>query len=70
MQALKQVVTALKMMPLMEAVNVPFFTKFIDDQNKFNADEIIQKSAEAMLKELLKWTEALQIMRNKTAPVK
>jgi NAD(P)H-dependent FMN reductase len=69
-QALKQVVTALKMMPLMEAVNVPFFTKFIDEQNKFNADEIIQKSAEAMLKELLKWTEALHGMRNKNTPVK
>ena len=64
-QALKQVVTALKMMPLMEAVNVPFFTKFIDEQNKFNADDIVQKSAEAMLKELLKWTEALQQIRNK-----
>lgn len=64
-QALKQVVTAMKMVPVTEAVNVPFFTKYMDEQNKFNADEAIQKSAEGMLKELLKWTETLQPMRNK-----
>ncbi|MDQ6756702.1 MAG: NAD(P)H-dependent oxidoreductase [Bacteroidota bacterium] len=67
MQALKQVVTALKMMPLAEAVNVPFFTKYIDEQNKFTADETIQKSAEGMLKELLKWTEALKPMHTKAS---
>ena len=65
MQALKQVVTAMKMVPIVEAVNIPFFTKYIDEQNKFNADEIIQKSAEGMLKELGRWTETLQQMRNK-----
>jgi hypothetical protein len=43
-----------------EAVNVPFFTKYIDDQNKFNADDTIQKSAEGMLNELLLWTESLK----------
>ena len=65
MQAVKQVVTAMKMVPIVEAVNIPFFTKYIDEQNKFNADEIIQKSAEGMLKELGRWTETLQQMRNK-----
>ncbi|MDB5198817.1 MAG: NADPH-dependent reductase [Chitinophagaceae bacterium] len=65
MQALKQVITALNMVPVVEAVNVPFFTKYIDEQNKFNADEGINKAAEGMFKELLKWTESLQQMRNK-----
>ncbi len=45
-QAIKQVITAMKMVPMVEAVNVPFFTKYIDDQNKFNADDTIQKSAD------------------------
>lgn len=63
-QALKQVVTALKMMPVVEAVNIPFFTKYIDEQNKFNADEHIQHSAETMITELLKWTEKLKLMRS------
>ena len=44
---------------------MPFFTKYIDDQNKFNADDTIQKSAEGMLKELLFWTEKLKEMRDK-----
>ena len=65
MQALKQVISALNMVPVVEAVNVPFFTKYIDEQNKFNADEGINKAAEGMLKELSRWTETLQQMRNK-----
>jgi NAD(P)H-dependent FMN reductase len=64
-QALKQVVTAVKMMPVVEAVNVPFFTKHINDQGIFVADEPIQKSAESMIADLLKWTVALKPMRNK-----
>ena len=63
-QELEQVVTALKMMPVVEAVNIPFFTKYIDEQNKFNADEPIQHSAETMLTELLKWAEKLKLMRS------
>jgi NAD(P)H-dependent FMN reductase len=66
MQAIKQVASAVKMVPVVEAVNVPFFTKYIDEQNKFNADDGINKAAEGMFKELLKWTESLQQMRNKT----
>jgi len=65
MQALKQVLTSLNMVPVLEAVNVPFFTKYIDEQNKFNADEGINKAAEGMMKELLKWTETLKQMRDK-----
>jgi len=65
LQALKSVVSALNMVPVLESVNVPFFTKHIDEQNKFNADEHIQKSADAMLKELLKWTESLLQLRKK-----
>ncbi len=65
MQQLKQVLSALNMVPVVEAVNVPFFTKYIDEQNKFNADEGINKAAEGMMKELLKWTETLHQMRNK-----
>ena len=41
-------------LPVLEAVNVPFFIKYIDEQNKFNADEGINKAAEGMMKELLK----------------
>lgn len=62
-QMLKQVVTALKMMPLAESVNIPFFTRYINAQNKFVADDTLQKGLDGMLKELLRWTIALKAMR-------
>jgi len=63
MQMLKQVITALNMMPIVEAVNIPFFTKFINEQNKFVPDEIVAKSAELMLSELGRWSDALKVLR-------
>lgn len=63
-QQLKQVVTALKMMPISEDVHIPAFTNSIDEQGIFNAEEGLVKSAEGMLKELMKWAEALLPMRS------
>lgn len=62
-QALKQVVTALKMMPIVEAVTLPFFTKQINEEGKFTPDDQIKQTGTAMFTELLKWTEALKPMR-------
>jgi NAD(P)H-dependent FMN reductase len=64
-QTLKQVVTTLKMMPLTESIAIPFFTKFIDDNGVFNADEMLNKSADALLKELEIWASALKTIRGK-----
>ncbi|CAN5408644.1 NADPH-dependent FMN reductase [soil metagenome] len=61
-QMLKQVITAVKMMPLAESVNIPFFTKYIEN-DVFQGDETLKKSANVMLKELLKWTIAMKPMR-------
>lgn len=62
-QMLKQVVTTLKMMPMVEAVAMPFFTKHIDAEGKFQADETLTRSAIAMFKELSRWTAALKPLR-------
>jgi NAD(P)H-dependent FMN reductase len=64
-QMLKQVVTALKMMPVVESVNIPFFMKHIDEQGNFNAEEGLVQAAEGMLRELARWAEALKEMRGK-----
>ena len=64
-QMLKQVVTALSMMPVNEAVNVPFFAKFLTPEGNFEPDEIVEKSAGEMFKSLAKWTAALAPMRQK-----
>jgi NAD(P)H-dependent FMN reductase len=62
-QMIKATVTTLKMMPMYEAVNIPFFTKNINDEEKFIAVEAQEKGADAMMKELLKWTKALKGLR-------
>lgn len=61
-QMLKQVVTTLKIMPIPEAVNIPFFANHIEE-GRFIGNELLEKSANTMLKELLRWAEALKTMR-------
>lgn len=64
-QMLKQVVTSVHMMPIVEQVNIPFFAKMIDEKGTFQPNETVVKSAEVMLKELERWSEALKTMRVK-----
>lgn len=63
MQSLKQVITAVDMMPISTGVHIPAFTKRIDESGKFNSDEALDKSADGMLRELYKWAVALKTMR-------
>jgi NAD(P)H-dependent FMN reductase len=63
-QMTKQVVTTLKVVPLFEAVAIPFFSTFIDaETKKFNASEAHEKSANVMMDELSRWTKALASLR-------
>jgi NAD(P)H-dependent FMN reductase len=64
-QQLKQVLTTLSMMPIVESVTIPFFSKMLDDQDNFNPEEQVSKSSTAMLTALAKWAEALKTMREK-----
>jgi NAD(P)H-dependent FMN reductase len=62
-QQLKQIVTAQKMMPVLEAVHIPFFTKYIDESGKFNGDQTMARSAEDMLTALIRWANILSRVR-------
>ncbi|MBA3823468.1 MAG: NAD(P)H-dependent oxidoreductase [Ktedonobacterales bacterium] len=62
-QGIKQVVTTLSMMPLPEAVTIPFVTQFLDEQRHFNANDMMEKSAVSMLNELYRWSGALATLR-------
>jgi NAD(P)H-dependent FMN reductase len=62
-QMLKQVLTALNMMPLVESVAVPFFAKYIGEDNVFAPEEIVTQSAHVMLNELHRWSETLKPLR-------
>jgi hypothetical protein len=59
----KQVVTALKMTPVTEAVSIPFVTQFLDDEGVVRPNEVMESSAKAMLDELVRYTDALPPLR-------
>lgn len=61
----KSILTTLKVVPLVEAVAIPFFTTHLDkDTGKFNGDEPMARAAQTMLRELARWTEALKALRS------
>jgi NAD(P)H-dependent FMN reductase len=62
-QMLKQVLTALKIMPVPEAVNIPFVGQLLDEDKRFKSSELIDASATAMLDEVLAWSGALATLR-------
>lgn len=62
-QMTKQIVTALKMMPLFEAVTIPMFAQYIDKEGAFVPIAAHEKSATAMLDELGRWAEVLRPLR-------
>ena len=63
-QSCKEPMTTVKLVPLMEGVSIQFVDKRIDENGKFKSDEMIDRSVDVMMKELLKWTVALKPMRD------
>jgi NAD(P)H-dependent FMN reductase len=63
MQQLKTVVAALKMVPVPEAVNIPFVARFIGDDGEVHANEIMEQAVDLMLDELLRVQAALAPLR-------
>lgn len=62
LQALKPVVAALKLAPLVEAVNIPFVNQFVDD-GRFVPNDVLEQAATAMLDELVRVEAALRPLR-------
>jgi len=63
-QMIKQLVTSLRMMPIPEAVSIPFFTQYIDmETGAFAPGETQATAATTMLDELLRWSGALSVLR-------
>jgi NAD(P)H-dependent FMN reductase len=60
---LKQVVTAVKLVPVVEAVHIPFVAQFIDDDGVVQANEVMEQAAVAMLDELVLMEDALRGVR-------
>jgi NAD(P)H-dependent FMN reductase len=67
-QMMKQVVTAVKMFPLYEAVSISFVRKRITDSGVFEADDALVASAATMLTELHRVAIAMTALREAAAP--
>jgi NAD(P)H-dependent FMN reductase len=59
-QQLKQVLTTLRMVPIFDSVNIPFFPQFLGPDGAVTPNEIMVTSAAAMLDELLRVTRLLR----------
>jgi len=64
-QMLKQVLASVKVVPVVEAVNIPFVAQHLDEDKRFKATELVDASATTMLDEILRWTESLAPLRKK-----
>lgn len=62
-QSAKQLITTLKMMPMVEGVMVQMPWELLDEQQNFVAAEVHELSGKAMLEEMAKWAQALKAMR-------
>lgn len=62
MQMTRTMVTAFKMMPMLEAVNIPFFAQLLEN-GVFKSNETHDKAVPVMLDELLRWSEAMKVLR-------
>lgn len=67
MQALKPVLIALGVVPVVPAVNIPFVTEFVGEDGEIHANEIMQQAAEDMLDELERIEGALAPLRAEAA---
>ncbi|HSV10772.1 MAG TPA: hypothetical protein VLI68_08385 [Hanamia sp.] len=61
--ALKADLSTFRMVPLIESLNFQFIQQNINDQNEFVVNEISEKAAQNMLKQLVRWTKGLKAIK-------
>jgi NAD(P)H-dependent FMN reductase len=59
-QQLKQVLTTLRMVPVVESVNIPFHSQLIDGEGRLEPNDVMVAAAGAMLDELARIESALR----------
>jgi NAD(P)H-dependent FMN reductase len=63
-QMAKLIMTALKIVPIPEAVTIPFVHQNLDDAGHFKGGSNFEQAAVTMLDELYRWSEALRVLRS------
>ena len=61
--SLKNDLGTFRMVPIIESVNIPFFNKYINEDDEFVADDILIKAADNMLTQIVRWTKGLKIIK-------
>jgi NAD(P)H-dependent FMN reductase len=61
-QMAKLIMTTLKIVPIPEAVTIPFVAQVVEG-GRFKGGEAFEKAATVMLDELLRWSTALRVLR-------
>lgn len=62
-QMTKQILTTLKVVPIVEAVAIPFVANQLSEDGSVRPNESLDKAAEVMLNELFRWTAAMASLR-------
>jgi hypothetical protein len=55
------------MVPLTEAVHIPFVSQFLSEDGQIHANEVMEQAADAMLTQLARWSAALEPLRTRIA---
>jgi NAD(P)H-dependent FMN reductase len=66
-EQLQQVVTAVKLLPVIEQVNIPFYQQFVDDDGVVQANEVMEQAAGALLDQLVRFEATLRPLRDEVA---
>ena len=61
--SLKADLATMSIVPLVQGVNFPMFAQFITEEGVFLPNENSDKSADAMLTELIRWTKGLKAIK-------
>ena len=60
---LKPDLLSLKVIALLEAVNIPAYNQFLNEDDEFVPNELLINSSALMLKELTRWTKGLKAIK-------
>jgi len=60
---LKGDLSTFKIVPILEAVHIPFYSQFINESEEMVGNEIMDQSADVLLSELTRWTKGLKIVK-------
>src|SRR3569833_9946 len=61
--SLKSDLLSLKTIGLGEMVNIPLVHQFINEENEFVADEKLEKAANLMLTQVIRWAKGLKVVK-------